>query len=63
MRKSLRFLLLSALFTCAFQSAYAQNTAINVTGAAPNTKAILDVDVAGITGAKRGMLVPRMSFA
>ncbi len=63
MRKSLRFLLLSALFTCAFQSADAQNTAINVTGAAPNTKAILDVDVAGITGAKRGMLVPRMSFA
>jgi hypothetical protein len=63
MRKSLRLLVISVLWAGAVSTVDAQNTAINVTGAAPNTKAILDVDVSGITGAKRGMLVPRMTFA
>ncbi len=37
-----------------------QNVGINVTGAAPNASALLDLDVSGITGQKRGLLIPRM---
>jgi uncharacterized protein (TIGR02145 family) len=40
----------------------AQNFGINATGAAPNPKAILDIDAAGMTS-KGGLLVPRLSTA
>lgn len=57
-------LLLTALATCLLTQA--QNVGINVTGAAPNPAAMLDLDVSGIVAAgqaKRGLLIPRMTEA
>ncbi len=39
----------------------AQNIGINANGATPNTSAMLDIDVSGIAGTKRGLLIPRMT--
>lgn len=41
---------------------HAQNFGINATGAAPNPKAILDIDAAGMA-TKGGLLVPRLTTA
>lgn len=41
----------------------AQNIGINANGATPNVSAMLDIDVSGITGTKRGLLIPRMTTA
>lgn len=43
-----------------FNDAYAQSIGINVTGALPNTKALLDVDATG-SSPKKGLLIPRMT--
>jgi hypothetical protein len=62
MRKPLRLrILLSTAALAALAVVEAQqNVGINVTGAAPNASALLDLDVSGITGQKRGLLIPRM---
>lgn len=63
MRKPLR--LRTALSLVAFSTllvADAQNVGINTSGAAPDAKAILDVDVSAL-GTKKGMLIPRMTRA
>ena len=62
MRKALRLRTLSSILVLGLVSgAQAQNVGINVTGAAPNASALLDLDVSGLPAAgKRGMLIPRM---
>ncbi|MBK8612120.1 MAG: hypothetical protein IPN85_01285 [Flavobacteriales bacterium] len=62
MRKALRLRTLSSIVVLGLVSgAQAQNVGINVTGAAPNASALLDLDVSGLPAAgKRGMLIPRM---
>ena len=61
MRKALRLRTLLSVATLAFLGGVgAQNVGINVTGAAPNASALLDLDVSGITGQKRGLLIPRV---
>ncbi len=39
----------------------AQNIGINANGATPNTSAILDIDVSALVGAKKGLLIPRVT--
>ena len=64
MQRPLRFLLVSAFTTALWCGADAQNVGINVTGAAPDAKAILDVNVGGLpAGGKKGLLIPRMTYA
>lgn len=64
MRKSLRLLASAALFSALSMGVDAQNLGINRNGAAPNTKAILDLDVSGTSGNPyQGMLIPRMTAA
>ncbi|MBK9075607.1 MAG: hypothetical protein IPL77_11635 [Flavobacteriales bacterium] len=41
----------------------AQNIGINANGATPNTSAILDIDVSALVGAKKGLLIPRVTTA
>ncbi|MCC7501435.1 MAG: hypothetical protein IT229_02830, partial [Flavobacteriales bacterium] len=62
MRKALRLRTLSSIVVLGLVSgAQAQNVGINVTGAAPNASALLDLDVSGLPAAgKRGLLIPRM---
>lgn len=43
-------------------AATAQNVGINISGAAPNTNAMLDIDATGLTN-MRGLLIPRMTEA
>lgn len=46
-----------------WSGANAQNVGINVTGAAPDAKSILDLNVSGLpVGAKEGLLIPRMTY-
>lgn len=53
-------LLVSALL---LPSLRGQNVGINVTGLAPNSSALLDVDAGGLpANAKRGMLIPRVAL-
>jgi len=62
----LRQRLLSALAAAALcTAATAQNVGINVTGAAPNAAAVLDIDAATSvsTVVSRGLLIPRMTGA
>ncbi len=40
---------------------YSQNVGMNTTGAAPNSKALLDIDADNVTGEKKGLLIPRMT--
>ena len=64
MRNTLRlFSVLALSASTAFTGVRAQNVAINTTGAAPNAKALLDIDVSGILtpSLKRGLLIPRMT--
>lgn len=62
MRKPLRLRILLSTFALASLAEVQaqQNVGINVTGAAPNASALLDLDVSGIAGQKRGLLIPRM---
>ena len=57
-------LFVSSILFIAFSSlsnfCFSQNIGINGTGAAPNSKAILDIDVAGMSQ-MRGLLIPRLS--
>lgn len=65
MRNTLRHFGLLLLVLLSGHWASAQNNmGINVTGAAPNVKSLLDIDVSGLPAAgKRGMLIPRMTYA
>jgi len=45
----------------ALSTAYSQNIGINTTGAAPNSKAILDINADNSSGEKKGLLIPRMT--
>ena len=56
-------LLLAAFMTLLMVVAHGQNIGINVNGAAPDPTALLDIDVSGITGTKRGLLIPRITSA
>ncbi|MBL7964299.1 MAG: hypothetical protein JNM31_10710 [Flavobacteriales bacterium] len=61
MLRSLRPLAAATLTLLLFSAqAQNENVGINTTGAAPNASAMLDVDVTAL-GAKRGMLIPRMT--
>src|SRR5689334_394958 len=57
-----KFLPLFVLLALPF-AADAQNIGINANGAAPNTTAILDIDVSAVSGTKRGLLIPRVTTA
>lgn len=56
----LTIFLITAKFTCSMAQ---QGVGINTTGASANNKAMLDIDVSGITGEKKGLLFPRMIWA
>jgi hypothetical protein len=43
--------------------AISQSVGINYNGATPNAAAALDIDISGLTGIKKGLLIPRMSAA
>ena len=57
----MRLLLSFALALLSPLAALAQNIGINSTGASPHISAMLDIDVSGISGNKRGLLIPRMT--
>jgi trimeric autotransporter adhesin len=60
--KSYLFLFVCALFldiTCS----YSQSVGINFNAAAPNSSAALDIDVSALIGAKKGLLIPRVTLA
>lgn len=64
MRQTLRLLTSVSLVINVFLGADAQQVGINRNGAAPSTKAILDLDVSATSGNPyQGMLIPRMTFA
>ncbi|MCB9169374.1 MAG: hypothetical protein H6597_08350 [Flavobacteriales bacterium] len=64
MRTAVRSLLPLTFATLLIMDADAQNIGINVTGAAPNTSALLDVDATGLAANnKKGLLIPRMTSA
>lgn len=64
MRSLLRLTLATTLFTSLYGTSQAQNVGINPTGAAPNVKALLDIDVSALpAGAKKGLLIPRVTRA
>jgi hypothetical protein len=55
--------LLLFLFLCVFFTNYhSQTVGINVTGASPNPKALLDIDATGMDP-KGGLLIPRLTLA
>lgn len=57
-------LLAATLVLTVFGKGLAQNVGINTTGAAPNSSALLDVDVSALpANGKKGLLVPRMTTA
>lgn len=61
-RCSFRLFML-ALVCLLAAKAQAQNIGINVNGAAPHPSALLDIDASAMVGAKRGLLIPRMTSA
>ena len=64
MRKTLLPLASAVLFVALTTGVHAQNVGINRNGAAPNARAILDLDVSGTSGNPyQGMLIPRMTRA
>lgn len=60
--KFFRFGLMCCLLSYFTGNLFAQNVGINTTGAAPNAKALLDIDAAG-SNPKGGLLVPRLTTA
>jgi len=58
---------LALLFIISFflpaKSIHAQSVGINFNAAAPNSSAALDIDVTGLVGAKKGLLIPRVTLA
>ena len=63
MLRPFRSLLVPAMAAFVWSGANAQNVGINVTGAAPDAKSILDLNVSGLpVGAKEGLLIPRMTY-
>jgi hypothetical protein len=55
--------LLIAIATFLFFESSAQNVGINADGSAPNTSAMLDIDVSALdANSKKGLLIPRVSL-
>ena len=52
---------IAALLLLASMPVAAQNIGINANGATPNASAILDIDVSAVVGAKKGLLIPRIT--
>lgn len=61
MKKKFAFLL--AFVTLTSANLFSQNVGISPYGSIPNASAALDIDVAGLGGQKKGLLIPRVTEA